>query len=93
MSTHPTSSSPPGPLDLSKWRILPLLLILVGGVGALIGVFHDRQQFGFSWLMAFMFFLSLCLGGLGMVILHHLFDASWSVPIRRVCEHLAWLCP
>ncbi len=38
-----------------------------------------------------MFFLSLCLGGLGLVMVHHLFDASWSVPIRRFCEHMAWL--
>jgi hypothetical protein len=28
-----------------------------------------------------------------MVLLHHLFDASWSVPIRRVEEHLAYLLP
>ena len=40
-----------------------------------------------------MFFLSICLGSLGMVILHHLFDASWSVPIRRICEHIAFLLP
>ena len=24
-------------------------------------------------------------------MVHHLFDASWSVPIRRFCEHLACL--
>jgi hypothetical protein len=38
-----------------------------------------------------MFCLSLCLGGLFLVMVHHLFDASWSVPTRRVCEHLACL--
>ena len=38
-----------------------------------------------------MFFLSLGLGALFLVMVHHLFDAGWSVPIRRFCEHLATL--
>ncbi len=69
------------------------------GLGALAMViwlmrhWDHPQQFGFSYLLAFMFFLSLCLGSLILVILHHLFDASWSVPIRRVLEHIAFLLP
>src|SRR5438309_8530297 len=83
------------PLDISRWRSLPAILMAVGGLGSLIGglVPSLRQQFAYSWLLAFMFFLSLCLGGLFLVLLHHLFDASWSVPIRRVNEHLACLFP
>lgn len=49
------------------------------------------KRFGYSYLTAFMFFLSLCLGSLFLVILHHLFDSMWSVPIRRLLEHLACL--
>ncbi len=92
MSSHEQSSSPP-PLDLSAWRSVPTLLIVIGGIGALVGCFTNTHQFAFSWLLAFMFFLSLCLGSLGMVIMHHLFDANWSVPIRRFCEHIAFLLP
>lgn len=79
------------PLDLSRWRNLPLLLMVVGGALALIGFFLDRQQFSHSWLLAFMFCLSICLGSLFLVLAHHLFDAGWSVPIRRFCEHIASL--
>jgi hypothetical protein len=86
-----TQTHTDAPLDLSKWRNVPNWLIAIGGIGAVAGFFNDRSQFAFSWLLAYMFFLSLGLGGLGMVILHHLFDASWSVPIRRICEHLACL--
>jgi hypothetical protein len=89
--SSPTESHNEAPLDLSKWRNLPYWLMAVGGIGAVAGFFSDPGQFGFSWLLAYMFFLSLCLGALGMVLLHHLFDASWSVPIRRICEHLACL--
>lgn len=94
MSAHRESPTPP-PLDLSRWRAVPFWLMIVGGLGAAIGwaVPSLRMQFSFSWLLAFMFFLSLCLGGLFMVLLHHLFDASWSVAIRRFEEHMANLLP
>jgi hypothetical protein len=91
MNPHTNSPNAAAPLDLSRWRLLPTWLIVIGGVGAVAGFFHDQTQFAFSWLLAFMFFLSLCLGGLCLVILHHLFDAGWSVPIRRVCEQLSCL--
>jgi len=91
MSSNSHLPSAPG-LDLSKWRNLPVILMVVGAIGAGAGLaFAGVQQFGFSWLLAFMLFLSLCLGGWFMVIVHHLFDASWSVPTRRFCEHLACL--
>ncbi len=93
MSSPSQNAGSAAPLDLSKWRKLPPVLIGLGAIGAVAGFFVDRQQFGFSWLLAYMFFLSLCLGGLGLTILHHLFDASWSVPIRRISEQLACLLP
>src|SRR5579872_248265 len=84
-------SSTMQPLDLSKWRNLPLTFIVIGAIGAVIELLVNTQQFAFSWLMAFMFFLSLCLGCWFLSMVHHLFDASWSVPTRRFCEHGACL--
>jgi len=94
MSNHSENPiSQASPLDLSKWRNLPTLLMGVGGVLAIIGWAVDARQFGYSWLAAYMYFLSFCLGALFLVIVHHLFDASWSVPIRRMVEHMACLAP
>ena len=86
---QPTLAVPP------LWQKMPMILIGVGGLGGLIGIFIPSltRQFAHSYLLAFMFFLSICLGGLFLTIIHHLFDASWSVPIRRVTEHLAFLLP
>jgi hypothetical protein len=81
----------PAPLDLGKWRNVPLLLMVVGGAISLLGFFLDRREFAFHWLTAFMFFLSFGVGAMFLVIAHHLFDAGWSVPIRRFCEHIATL--
>jgi len=92
MSAHTQSSAEP-PLDLSRWRNLPNVLMGVGGALAILGYLFNARQFGYSWLFAYMFFLSFCLGALFLVLVHHLFDASWSVPIRRFMEHLACLAP
>ncbi|PYJ80904.1 MAG: hypothetical protein DME22_22805 [Verrucomicrobia bacterium] len=90
MSAHNRPAAD-APLDLSRWRKVPNLLIGAGGLLAVIGWIVDAQQFGYSWLSAYMFYLSFCLGALFLVLVHHLFDASWSVPIRRLVEHLACL--
>lgn len=90
----------PLPLDLSRWRTLPVKLmgggIIVAILGAVISHFRHPEaemlvQFGYAWLVAFMFCLSLGLGALFLVIAHHLFDAGWSVATRRLCEHIASL--
>src|SRR5581483_4913036 len=81
------------PLDLSRWRNLPVILMVVGAVLSAIGAIWFTREFAYSWLLAFMFFLSICLGALFLVLAHHLFDAGWSVPIRRFCEHIACLLP
>jgi len=93
----------PPPLDLTKWRSLPVKLMGGGIVLAILGTaVHVMRhggaqlqiQLGYAWLVAFMFCLSLSLGSLFLVLVHHLFDAGWSVATRRMCEHMAsLLCP
>lgn len=109
MSAHEPNMTPPT-LDLRRWRSLPTLALLLGGILTVIGLFtagiphadpeiavSKWEQFGFSLLVVFSFYTSLVVGSLFLVIAHHLFDASWSVATRRVCENLAvqskWLIP
>ncbi len=65
--------------------------MIAGGVAALVGAGVSPKEFGLSWLLSFLFYLSLALGALFLVMVHHLTDAGWSVGIRRFCEHLASL--
>lgn len=90
MASH-TNIEHAQPLDFSKWRSVPYILMALGGLGALVGLIFTRKQFLFSWLTAYMFFLSLILGSLFLVIVHHLFDANWSVPLRRINENMSCL--
>jgi len=96
MSSHNDTTHLPPPLDLSRWAKLPAVAMAVGGILSLIGLVaswgeYGPAEFGFSWLLAFIFFLSIALGSLFLVMVHHLTSAGWSVPIRRFCEHLASL--
>jgi hypothetical protein len=89
----------PPPSDLSGWRSLPRVLMVIGGLLCVISVCVRAHSdagaagaaFGIAWLFAFIFFLTISLGALFLVMVHHLTDAGWSVGIRRFCEHLASL--
>ena len=83
--------NPLPPLDLSGWRKLPGILMVVGGGLSVIGLALRSAEFGYAWLLAFMFYLSIALGGLFLVMIHHLTDADWSVATRRFCEHIGAL--
>ena len=91
MSSHNATTHLPPPLDLSGWRKLPSVLMAVGGILSVTGLIKNPQEFGYSWLLAFMFFLTLALGALFLTMVHHLTDAGWSVATRRSCEHLGAL--
>ena len=65
---------------------------ILSAIGLLVSLKYDGgTQFGFSWLLAFMFYLTVALGALFFVTVHHLTDAGWSIAIRRVNEHIASL--
>ncbi len=81
----------PPPLDLSLWSKLPVVLMAVGGVLCIAGAGISLKEFGYAWLLAFMFFLTLALGSLFLTMIHHLTDAGWSVATRRFCEHIGAL--
>jgi len=69
---------------------LPWVAAGVGGVG-LIASFAlrggDPKQFAFSWLWAFLFFLSLALGALYFVLIHYATQAGWGIVVRRLAEN------
>ncbi|MBN2505534.1 MAG: hypothetical protein JXQ71_02450 [Verrucomicrobia bacterium] len=88
----PASSGEP-PAPGRRFRRCCQGLTAAGAVVCLAGAFTQTRQFAHSYLLAFTGYLSVCVGSLCLVMIHHLCDASWSVPIRRVMEHLAFLAP
>jgi hypothetical protein len=76
---------PPG----HSWNRLPT----IGAVAAALGVVGcailgpgNPKQFFFSWLVAFLFFLTLALGGLFFVLIQYAAQGGWGIVLRRVGE-------
>jgi hypothetical protein len=69
------------------------ILGLVASV--LLGYFakDDFRTFFHSYLIGFMFFLAIALGGLFFVLLQHATKAGWSVNVRRIAEWFAATLP
>ena len=78
----------------SAWWVVPLvvggLFILATAVGGFSG---ESKRFFFSYLVAWVFCLSITLGALFFVLIQHLTNARWSAVVRRMSEALAWAFP
>jgi hypothetical protein len=75
------------------------IALWVGGAGIALSIlgffFYSSSRVSLSWLISVMFWLSIGLGMLFMVMIHHIFDAGWSTILRRPLEHglasLPWI--
>jgi hypothetical protein len=76
---------PPG----HAWNRLPIIgavLALLGAVACAILGPGNPKQFFFSWLVSFLFFLSLALGGLFFVLIQYAAQGGWGIVVRRIGE-------
>jgi hypothetical protein len=67
--------------------------LVVGLVAAAAGYFMEPQAFAASYLTAFMWLLTIGLGGLFFVLIQHVTRAGWSVAPRRHAEWLMAILP
>jgi hypothetical protein len=65
------------------------IALAVGGVGlvlSLVGLATNPDQFYRSYLMGYLFWVGLALGGLPLMMIHHLTGGAWGLVIRRPLE-------
>lgn len=72
--------------ESGKLGNIALAIGLVSLAASAYGFAVDRGQWYYSYLTAFMFWLSIGLGGLFFTLLHYLTNARWSLVIRRLSE-------
>jgi hypothetical protein len=76
---------PPG----HAWNRLPLAGLVVAGLGVVVCLVlgpANPRQFYFSWLVSFLFFLSLALGALFFVLIQYAAQGGWGIVLRRIGE-------
>jgi len=71
----------------------PLVIGIAFLALSLVGYFLDSGQFFHSYLVAFVFWCTISLGGLFFVMIHYLTNATWSVVLRRIGENIMVLLP
>ena len=81
----PALRIPPG----HAWNRIPVIAAVVavlGGVACAILGAANPKQFFFSWLVSFLFFLSLALGALFFVLIQYAAQGGWGIVLRRIGE-------
>lgn len=84
-----------GAMGERLWRGAALAGVIAIGVslGIAAATPDGWRRFFFAYLVAFAYVLSLTLGSLYFVLLHHLTNSGWSVVVRRVAEVFAGTLP
>jgi hypothetical protein len=80
--------------ETNRFAGLSMLLAVIAIVAlalCAVGAVLEPTQLSFSWLFAFAFFFTLCVGCFFWTIVHHATDAEWSVVVRRQLENIAVL--
>ena len=67
------------------------VIAVVALVLCVVGALVNPHQFSYSWLFAFAFFFTLCVGCFFWIIVHYATDAEWTVVVRRQLENIAVL--
>jgi hypothetical protein len=62
-------------------------------VAAIFGWISQSDKFYQAYLLAWLFWLGVSLGALGVVMLHHLMGGNWGYMVRRLGEHAAMVLP
>lgn len=70
-----------------------LIAGVIGLVISLFGVFATDRIGAFAYLIGLIFVTSIAVGMLFLVLIHHIFDANWSVVIRRQAENFLAALP
>jgi hypothetical protein len=73
-------------IRLDRLQRAALAAGVVGLLASAVGATFNPDQFFFSYLFGYLFWMGLTLGSLSLVMLHHLVGGRWGFVIRRILE-------
>ena len=75
--------------DINRWRTIALG---IGGIGSIVILViallfpEQREDALRAWLLGFIFWGGIGIGGLGILLLQYLTGGAWGIAIRRIAE-------
>ena len=79
--------------DKGRFGSIALVVGVAGLVLTLAGLFIDKEQFFYSYHVAFAYWITIALGMLFFTLLHHVTGAVWSIVLRRASEAMIMTLP
>ena len=70
-----------------------LIVGIIFFIASLAGWYLDSEQFFKSYLLGYIFWLTLALGGLFFTMINHLFGSVWNIVLRRIGEAAMYSFP
>ena len=86
LAVPPSKGSWEPPAGLAGIQRTALLVGIVGLAATAVGGYLQPEQFFRSYLVAFLYWLVIPLGCLGLSMIHHLSGGAWGVMMRRINE-------
>jgi hypothetical protein len=80
------SPHPALPPEMRHFQQRALLFGVVGLMLCIVGAFFSPEQFFRAYLLAYVFWISIALGCLAIIMIYHLSGGAWGVVIRRMLE-------
>jgi hypothetical protein len=81
------------PADVAKYRTLSLGVGVIALIIWAVGLYFQPEQALLSWLLGFIFWGGITIGGLGVLMLQYMTGGAWGVVIRRVAEAASRVLP
>ena len=78
---------------LARARRVAVFVGIVAAALSALGAYISWDQFVHSYLVAYLFWLGLALGGLGMLLIYNLTKGIWGAAARPFAEALAGTLP
>lgn len=79
--------------SINRIQLIALIIGLVGIVASAIGAFSDTTNFMQAYLLAYLFWIGLSLGGFPLLLTQHIAGGSWGATIRRPLEAAMMVLP
>ena len=92
-STTANASSFPSADQGSAFGKRAFIVGVVALILSAVGFFISPRTVASSWLLAVVFWTSMAIGMLFLIMIHHIFDAGWSTVLRRPLEHAVSVFP